>query len=214
MQKNSKKFITLAMLSAAAFVVMALIKIPVVLFLKYEPKDIIIAIGGFIYGPLSALIISAVVSFAEMLTVSDTGPIGLLMNLLSTASFACTAAYIYKKHRTLKGAVTGLITGSLVMVAMMLLWNYLITPLYMGTPREVVAKMLIPVFLPFNLLKAALNTALTLLIYKPLRVALKKAHLLDPEYEKPASKNIWLIIISVITVISCVLVILAYNKII
>ena len=146
------------MLSAAAYVVMAIIKIPVVLFLKYEPKDIIIAIGGFIYGPLSALVISAVVSFAEMLTVSDTGPIGLVMNLLSTVSFACTAAFIYKKRRTLKGAVIGLITGSLIMVAMMLLWNYLITPLYMGTPREAVAAMLIPVFLPFNLIKASLNT--------------------------------------------------------
>ena len=44
-----------------------------VLFLKYEPKDIIIACAGLIYGPLSSLAVSLVVSFAEMITVSDTG---------------------------------------------------------------------------------------------------------------------------------------------
>ena len=214
MKNNTKKSISIAMLAAAAFVVMALIRIPVVLFLKYEPKDIIIAIGGFIYGPMTALIITLIVSLIEMVTISSTGFIGLVMNVLSTACFACTASFIYKKHRTLKGAVTGLITGSLVMVVMMLLWNYLITPIYMGYPREAVASMLLPVFLPFNLLKAALNTAVTLLIYKPLTTALKKAHLLESKEEKAASKNLWLIIISLIVVISCVLIILAYNKII
>lgn len=33
-----------------------------------------------------------------------------------------------------------------------------------------VAELLLPVFLPFNLLKGSLNTALTLLIYKPVEV--------------------------------------------
>lgn len=33
-----------------------------------------------------------------------------------------------------------------------------------------VAELLLPVFLPFNLLKGSLNTVLTLLIYKPVEV--------------------------------------------
>ena len=214
MQKNTGKNISIAMLAAAAFVVMALIRIPVVLFLKYEPKDIIIAISGFIYGPLTALIITLIVSAVEMVTISTTGFIGLVMNVLSTACFACASSYIYKKHRTLKGAVIGLTAGSLIMVVMMLLWNYLITPIYMGYPREAVAKMLIPVFLPFNLVKASLNTAITLLIYKPLTTALKKAHLLESKDEKPASKNVLIIIVSFVIIISSVLIILAFNKII
>jgi riboflavin transporter FmnP len=69
----------------------ALVRIPVVLFLKYEPKDVVITIGGFLLGPMASLIISALVSLIEMFTISDTGPIGCLMNLLSTCSFACTA---------------------------------------------------------------------------------------------------------------------------
>lgn len=65
------------------------------------------------------------------------------------------------------------------MTIIMLLWNYLITPIYMGYPREAVAELLLPAFLPFNLLKGGLNTALTLLIYKPIVQALRKANLVE-----------------------------------
>ena len=54
------------------------------------------------------------------------------------------------------------------MVSAMLLWNYLITPLYMGYPREAVAELLLPAFLPFNLLKSGLNSGITFLLYKRL----------------------------------------------
>ena len=70
------------------------------------------------------------------------------MNILSTCAFACTASAIYRKKRTLAGAVAGLAAGCAVMVSAMLLWNYLITPLYMGYPREAVAELLLPAFLP------------------------------------------------------------------
>ena len=160
------------------------IRIPVVAFLKYEPKDVPIIIGGFLFGPFSAFLMSFVVSLVEMLTISDTGIIGFFMNVLSTSAFACTAALVYKKHHTLKGALTGLAIGVVLMTGAMLLWNYLITPVYMGTPREVVTAMLPTVFLPFNLLKGALNAALTMLIYKPVVNALRKAHLAP---ERPSS---------------------------
>ena len=42
-----KKLVTLAMLSAIAYLVMFMFRIPIVLFLKYDPKDTIIAIAGF-----------------------------------------------------------------------------------------------------------------------------------------------------------------------
>ena len=136
---NTKKLTTLAMLAALAYLIMVVGRIPMVLFLSYDPKDVIIAIGGFIFGPLEAFIISFIVSLIEMFTVSDTGVIGAIMNLVSTCSFACTAAIIYKKNHTLKGAVIGLLCGLAAMVVVMLLWNYLLTPIYMGYPREAVA---------------------------------------------------------------------------
>ena len=49
----------------------------------------------------------------------------------------------------------------------------------MGYPREAVAELLLPAFLPFNLLKGGLNTVITLLIYKPIVTALRKAGFLE-----------------------------------
>ena len=157
-------------------------------FLKYEPKDVVISIGGFLYGPLASAVIALIVSLIEMVTISSTGWIGLLMNVLSSAAFACVAALIYQKKRTLRGAVIGLLSGVVLMTIAMLLWNYLITPIYMGYPRAAVAAMLPTVFLPFNLLKGGLNAALTMLVYKPVVNALRKAHL-APELPSDSPKT-------------------------
>jgi riboflavin transporter FmnP len=177
---KTKKLVILAMFCAMAYVLMAVGRIPIVLFLKYDPKDIIITIAGFLFGAPSALAVSFVVSLIEMLTLSDTGIIGFFMNVLSTASFACTAAVFYKRHHNLKGAIMGLIIGSVAMVVVMLLWNYLITPLYMGVSRQDVAALILPAFLPFNLIKGVLNAAITMLIYKPVVGTLTRMHLVEP----------------------------------
>jgi riboflavin transporter FmnP len=167
------------MLAAVAYVIVCLIRVPVVLFLNYEPKDVIITIGAFLLGPVCGFVVSLLVSLLEMVTISGTGPIGALMNLLSTCSFACTAAIIYKKRRTFSGAIIGLAVGAVAMTTVMVLWNWLITPLYMGVSRDVVQGMLIPYFLPFNLFKATLNCALVLILYKPLVTALRRASLVE-----------------------------------
>ena len=176
---KTKKMTSIAMLCAISYVVMYVGRIPMVMFLKYDPKDVIITIGGFIYGPLVSCAISTVVSLVEMITASETGLYGLLMNIVSTCSFACTASLIYKKKHTLFGAVTGLIIGCLLMTGVMLLWNYFITPHYLGQPQEAVAAMLLPVFLPFNLIKGGLNASITMLIYKPVVSALRKTNLIE-----------------------------------
>ena len=71
----------------------------------------------------------------------------------------------------------------------MLLWNYLITPLYMGMPREAVAGMLLPIFFPFNLAKGGMNMAVTLLLYKPVVTALRKANLVPPSSSESQEKK-------------------------
>ena len=147
-------------------------------FLSYDPKDAIVVIAGFIYGPVTSVVVSVVVSLIEMITVSATGPIGFVMNVLSTCAFALPASLIYSRFRNIKGAFSGLVAGVVCMTGCMLLWNWLITPLYMGVPRTVVVGMLIPTFLPFNLLKGGINLALTLVLYKPVVTALRSARLI------------------------------------
>ena len=183
---STRYMAAVAMFAALSFVAVLLAKVipNVAGFLSYEPKDAVIVIAGLLYGPLTSVLISVIVSFIEMLTISTTGPYGFLMNVVSTCAFAAPAAWFYQKNRTQKGAVIGLVIGILTMVAAMLLWNYIITPFYMGVPRETVAGMLMSVFLPFNLVKGGINAALTLLLYIPVVSALRKAGLAKPSSSK------------------------------
>ena len=219
-QFSVKKMVLLAMLAAIAYMMVTLIRVPVVLFLKYEPKDVIITIGGFLMGPMAAFITSLLVSLLEMVTISETGPIGAIMNLISTCSFACTAAIIYKKNHTLKGAVIGLAVGSVVMVVTMMLWNWLISPLYMfeiNTPedlanaRSAVEALLLPAFLPFNLLKAGLNSSFILCLYKPLVTALRKTRLIPSSNAQKGSSKAGVYLFAGALLITCILLLLVFQ---
>ena len=189
---HTRTLVTMALLTAVAYVVMWISKlIPSVSgFLDFDFKDVVICIGGFTFGPTAAAVISILVAFIEFFTVSTTGIIGLIMNILATTSFCCTACFIYKKQHTMKGAVIGLAAGVVVLVGVMLLWNYLITPLYMpGVTRAAIVPMLPTIFLPFNLAKGGMNMAATLLLYKPVVTALRRAGLVPPSSGSQAKKT-------------------------
>lgn len=184
MNSKAKKVALIGMLCAVSYVVLLLVKFPLMkvsptFSLSYEAKDIIIALGGFIFGPLTSLITSVIVSLIEMITISSTGIIGFFMNVISSCAFACTATIIYKKKRSLVGALIGLVSGVIVATIAMLLWNYIVTPIYMGVPREAVANMLQPVFLPFNLIKNGINAALVFAIHTPITYAIRKSGILE-----------------------------------
>ena len=212
---TTKELTTLAMLTAIAYALVCCVRIPIVLFLKYEPKDVVITIGGFLLGPQAVLISTGVVALLEMFTISDTGIIGCIMNLLSSCAFAFPAALIYKHRHTVKGAMAGLLTGTVCVVATMLLWNYLITPLYMtGTSRSDIAGMLLPVFLPFNLVKALLNSSIVLLLYKPVVMGLRRAGLMPATANKPGSAKIGVTVFAAVLLVSCILYVLVLRGII
>src|SRR5699024_6332729 len=108
---------------------------------------------------------------------------------------------IYRKKRTMSGAVIGLSAGCITSVLLMMLWNYLITPLYMGYSREAVAELLLPVFLPFNLLKSVLNAALTFVLYKPVITALRKGgYAAMPEKESRSQKRNGMTLLAVLLI--------------
>ncbi|MCL2526821.1 MAG: ECF transporter S component [Defluviitaleaceae bacterium] len=209
MQTKTKRLTTLAMLAALAFLSLYVIRFPIFIgFLSYDVKDVIIIIAGFLYGPLSALLIIVVVSFVEMITISDTAFWGLLMNIISSTSFVIPAVLIYRRWRSLHGAVTGLIVGAIFGTGVMLLWNYLIVPLYMqGATRAMVVSMLAPIFLPFNLVKNSLNAAIVMMLYKPISMALSRAGLYDTDQSK-GRLNIWVLAISALAVLALIIIML------
>ena len=110
---RTRTLVTLAMLSAIAFVVMLASKLmPSVMgFLDFDFKDVVICIGAFVFGPLAGAGMVVTVAFLELFTVSTTGIIGFIMNVLATGGFCCTAAVIYKRRHTMMGAIAGLLAG-------------------------------------------------------------------------------------------------------
>ncbi len=211
-KKELMKIASIAMLSALAFLARLVFKIPVS-FLTFDIKDTVIATGGLIFGPVSAVIISLLVSLIEMI-ISETGPIGFVMNFISSAVFSGCAALIYKFKRTFNGAIIGLFTSVGATTAVMLLMNVLLTPIYQGVPREVVISMLPTLFLPFNFAKTLLNAAIVLLIYKPVVNALRRANIIDGKAmdTKFGKQSIITLIISGISLIAAIVIFVILNN--
>lgn len=206
----------MAMFTALAFASVAFIRIPVMLWLSYEPKDVLLTIGSFLLGPVQGVVMIVVVSLLELVTISQTGIIGFVMNVFSSCLFVCTASIVYHKKHSLSGALIGLISGAILATGGMLLWNYLITPLYMdNTTREQVAGMLIPLFLPYNLLKTALNATLTMLLYKSTASVLRAARILPKaEHSTSAKKHLPVVLLSSLVLIALILTLLIWKGVI
>ena len=196
MTKNlTKKMAIIAMFAAMSYVItvishyLHLTIVPSVPFLTYDPKDIIICIGGFVLGPIPALIISIVVSFLEMITISTTGFYGFIMNIFSTCAFVIPAALIYKTKKSFMGAILSLVTGFVSVAISMTLWNIIITPIYMGVERTLLIKNFLWPIVIFNLVKTSVNVAAVLLLYKPIISALRAIKLVEKKEKKSDFKT-------------------------
>ena len=208
MKKTKTAYLTLAALfSALAYLTVFVFRIPfipAVGWLKFEAKDCVIALESLILGPSYGVMTSLIVSLLEMVTISDTGPIGALMNFLSTCSFVLPVGLMYKYKKSAKTAVIGLCFSAVLTTALMLMWNYFITPLYLDTPRELIVPLLLPGFLPFNLIKCTINACLTYILYKPLITVLRKSRMLpESSHKTPSTKG------AVAVYIICSIVVLA-----
>ena len=214
-----KAFSAMAMLTALAVAADIFLRLPNIGgFLTYEPKDVILTIGAFIFGPVAGLLVSLVVCTVEMITISTTGPIGLLMNFLASATFVGISSVIYHRKKTMARAIIGLVVAAVSMIAVMLLWNYIMTPIFMGVPREAVLEMFVPLLIPFNAIKAALNGAIVLLLYKPVVTALRKSRLIPTRESNDGTNKktntIILVIVSALAVATLLLVLLIFADII
>ena len=204
---NIKKISVTAVLCALAYLCMFVFRFKVS-FLTFDFKDAILAVIAFLYGPVYGIVSALVVALTELISVSDTGVYGFIMNFLSSAAFAGVCGVFYKYKRTLWGAVTGALCAMLVMTAVMLIANAFITPLYMKVPQSVVIGMIPSLLLPFNLLKGAFNAAITMIIYKPITSALKKMGLMAGSQNTHKGKFVIVAIVSVIVIIAATFIIL------
>lgn len=177
LRRHLRYSVAIAMFAALAYVCVFVFRIKVS-FLTLDVKDAVMAVGALALGPIAGLLISMIVALLEFITVSDTGVYGLIMNFLSSATFALTASLIYRFRRRLSSAVLGLVAAVFMTTSVMMLANLFITPFYLGVERAQVVEMIPTLLLPFNLIKSTLNAAVVLLLYKPLSNALVRAGLM------------------------------------
>lgn len=182
MQNNisyqTKKLAVLALFSAVSVMLVVLIHFPIfpsASFLEYDPANIPILICAFVFGPSAGLMVTVVVAVVQGLTVSaNSGIYGIIMHILATSTFVATAALIYRRKKTMLYAGAGVIAGTIAMAAVMACANLLITPLFTGGSVNDVKRQLLPLIIPFNIIKAGINGIIAFALFKPVEIALKK----------------------------------------
>ena len=174
---TTKKLCTLGLLCAISIVLVCFVHFPLfpaASFLEYNPADIPIFLGTFLFGPIAGLLLTIVTSIIQGLTVSaSSGFIGIIMHILATGSFVVVFGLITRKNKNIKRSIIALIAGIITMTAVMMLCNLIFTPIFMGTPVDAVLQMMLPIILPFNLIKAIINGVVAFLLSKSLHMALK-----------------------------------------
>ena len=165
-------------------------------FLEIHFDEIPAFICGFAYGPLAGVLVIVIKTLVK-LPISHTFWVGELSDLIYSIAFILPASLIYKKNRKFKGAMLGIGVGTAIQLVVAMLGNvYIMIPfyLYLAEFKIPAAKLLemmqkanpnitdirwsygIFAVLPFNALKDALVIIITLIIYKPLRKLIEKAH--------------------------------------
>ena len=182
-----KTIARIGILSAVAVVLM-LFEFPLPFapsFYQLDFSEVAVLLGTFAMGPVEGVIIEALkILLNVMFTGSQTAYVGEFANFLIGCAFIIPAGIIYKRHKTKKTALIGMIAGTLCMALAGALMNYyVLLPMYStlyGLPMDTIIGMgtaLIPAVktefsfvalcvVPFNLVKGALVSLVTFLLYK------------------------------------------------
>lgn len=183
---RTKDMTKVAMLSVIGFVLMYF-QLPLTFvappFMKLDISDLPVLMGAFTMGPVYGIIIAALKNLMHIIFKGTmTAGVGELSNFIISSTFALVSSYIYRKHRTYKGAVLAMTVGVVAMTILAMASNYFVVfPLYgkvmpmeaiiaMGsaiTPKITgLFTMMIYSVLPFNLIKGFTTSAVMMLVYK------------------------------------------------
>jgi len=193
-RSNVRKLTMAGMMGAVAFVLMFLsFPTPLSPFAELDFSALPELIGGFILGPIGALeIITVKILLKLVFQGTSTAFTGELCAFILSVCYVLPAVLYYRKHRTKKGAIVGIVLGAVLAVIASVITNiYLIFPFYMaayGMNWDAIIGMcsaLIPAInsvptmvlfsiVPFNLLSRTLTAVITVLVYKRISVPLKK----------------------------------------
>lgn len=193
---NVKQMSMVGIMSAITVILYYFVKFNLPFFppwLDIQVSELPALITGFAYGPFAGCLV-ILVRFVLKLPATITAGVGELADLVLGIAVVGISSLIYKKHKTIKGALvaTGIGVGVGVVVSCFLNWLVLI-PAYIylaGFPLDALVGMLsympfevtkenfmlayvLVGALPFNLVRFILVYALTFLLYKRTHKLLK-----------------------------------------
>lgn len=190
--------ITTTAIFTALAVALMFLEVPLPLmppFLKFDFSEIPVLVGTFALGPVYGIIIELLKNLIH-LPWTGTMAIGEMSNFITGSIFVGTAGFIYTKNRTRKGAVFSMIIATLALAVIAVPVNAFINlPLYasvLGMSMESILGwtqtvnpaidselgLLLLGFVPFNLFKGIVVSAITFCVYKPI------SKLINSTYEK------------------------------
>jgi len=145
--------------------------------ITYDPSNIPAMLGGFAYGAGPGSIIGILSAIIHGLLKGN--PVGAAMNIIGVVGFVVPAALICRKNRKSNARlITGLVVGGLVSTALMILSNFAAFPLFFGIPFSetpaTLIPMILPILVPFNLLKVLVNGVFSFVLYKSLYKLLER----------------------------------------
>ena len=193
--KMSVKMIAQIGMLGAIAVVLMLFEIPLPFapsFYEIDFSEVPVLIGAFTMGPVAGALIELVkILINFIITGTDTAGVGELANFLIGCGLCIPAALIYRKFHSRKGAIAGMLTGTVVMTFLGCFLNaYVLLPAYakafqmpidalvgMGTAVNGNINSLLTFVMfavaPFNLLKGVLVSLVVFLIYKKISPILR-----------------------------------------
>ncbi len=191
---TTRNMAVIAVMSALATVIYYL-DFPVPLmpsFIKLDLSNVISLLTGFSLGPAAGATVCLIKNVIHLVIkgMGTTMGIGDIFDFVTSVAFVLTAAIIYKRNRTKKGAMIACIVGTLVFTIISLPLNYFIVyPIYfkafggeaaiLGMYQELMPSVdsifaALCIFnLPFTFIKGVLCALVTVLLYKPLSPVIK-----------------------------------------
>lgn len=163
---DTRQLVTMALLCAIS-VLLSFIEFPLIpgiSWLKYDASCMPAMVVGFAFGPTAGIVVGAVSALIHGMMLGDW--VGALMNIFIVIAMVLPSAAIYRKQHSFKGAIIGLVVAVVAAIVVAIVSNLAIDPFYFGMPFEAVVALVVPVLLPFNIIKAIINSVLTIVIYK------------------------------------------------
>ena len=112
MNISLNKLLKMAMLCAIALVLIAYLHFPIfpqANYLLYDPADVLLLIGAFLFGPLAGLLMTVVTALIQALLITPEGGwVGFVMHVIASGTLVLTAGFIYKIRKTRGFALIGL----------------------------------------------------------------------------------------------------------